>query len=171
MKNNIKKLSLAAILAALCTTLLIISGIIDILDMTAGAVCSLIIAASIYELGGKYPILIYAASSVLTFIFMPFSTSFIYFAFFFGYYPILRRCIVKIKRPVSKIISFVFFNGVIAAIFFIFKSIFASEGDTPALMIALLIAANIFFVCYEFILENFQILYLKKLRAIFNKRS
>ena len=64
MRLNIKRTAVSAILTALCTTLIIVGSLLDILDLTVSAFCSFIIAAAVSEFGGsKYPILIYACSS------------------------------------------------------------------------------------------------------------
>lgn len=161
-------MALSAIFTALCTSLIIVGGLLDIFDLTVCALCSFIIAAAICEIGGKYPTLIFFASAVLSFIFMPMSSAAFYYAGFFGYYPILRKIIIKrVKKPFSKILSILIFNGSMALILFLFTKLFISENDTALVYVSILIVGNIFFVCYDFLLDKFDIIYRYKIKKLF----
>ena len=168
MKSNIKITAVSAILTALCTALIIVGSLLDILDLTVSAFCSFIIAAAVFEFKcTKYPILIYACTSVLSFIFMPMSSAALYFAVFFGYYPILRKKIVILRKPFSKIVSFALFYASMSVLLFLMTRFFGLSKEPLGIYLLLFVMGTVFFVCYDLILEKFDIIYKYKLRKIF----
>ncbi len=171
-KNNpIGSMSLAALLSALSSTFIILGTALDILDITVCAICSVIVAISVIELGNRYSVLVYATSCVLSFFFITISSAWLYYVGFFGYYPILKKAMQKLPKWASKIISFALFNVAMVAIWFIFANLFLSADDTVGLYIALLVMGNIFFFAFDYVLDMFHIIYKHKLSKIFKSRK
>ena len=97
-----KKISLAAILAALAFIILLIGCVLETVTFSVAAIASLTIIVAVAELGYTYAVLLYASVSVLAFLLLPVKDPLLYFAGFFGYYPILKSVIEKIKiKPLS----------------------------------------------------------------------
>jgi hypothetical protein len=96
MKKNVKmksakRVALSAILCTLGVLFLYIGSVLEILDLTMGALASVIVIFSVIEMGGKSPYLIYAVTSVLSLLLLPNKfPAFLYFAFA-GIYPILKE--------------------------------------------------------------------------------
>ena len=169
MKNqtDIRKTAFSAILTALSVTLIFLGGLFDILDLTVSAACSLITAAAIVEVGIKYSALIYFAASALSFVIFPMTTAGIYYAAFFGYYPIARRYIKKLPKTISAVLRFALFNAVMIIIMLVFKEIFALQNEPASMYVLLAAAGNVFFFCYDLVLDKFDIIYKHKLKKIF----
>ncbi len=164
LSGEIKKIALASILTSLSTVFIILGGFIDILDMTVAAICSLIIVISQIEIKGKYPFLIYITSSVLALIFMPLTTASLYYIAFFGYYPLIRLKTCCINKYISKTIHFVIFNVAMAAIMIMFKTLFALHNEPIYMYVILLVVSNVFFLCFDRILDVLAYVYIKKIR-------
>ena len=164
MRKEINKISLSAIFSALIVVFMILGTIIEILDITTAALCSIIIFISQIEIKGKYPSLIYLTSSVLSLIFMPLSSATLYFIGFFGYYPIIRLLLSKYNKKLRKILCFVLFNISMVCMFLLFKALFALQNEPYSMYTLLLITINIFFLCFDYLFEYFAFIYFKKIR-------
>ena len=164
MKNNIRKTALSSLLSALVVVLIVLGTFVDILDITVAAVCTLIIHIAQIEVKGKYPILVYITSSVLALVFTPLSTATIYFIGFFGYYPIIKQKMSKMKRITRKLICFAIFNVVMCLMMLLFKTVFALQNEPVEIYLALLVTLNVFFLCFDYLLDVFVFIYVKKIR-------
>lgn len=164
MKKEIKLITLSSLFSALIVVLILIGSFIELLDITVAAVCALAVYVIIIEAGGKYPFLVYITSSVLTLIFMPLSTSTLYFIGFFGYYPIVKRKLAKLKKHLRKFICAIIFNTSMITLMLLFKAVFALQNEPVYMYVLLLITSNVFFFSFDFLLDVFTIIYIKKLR-------
>ncbi len=165
MKREIQKISISAIFSALIVVMILIGTFIEVLDITVAAVCSLIIYIVQIEAKGKYPMLVFLTSSVLSLIFTPLSTATLYFIGFFGYYPIIKKLFSKLGKGIRKIICIIIFNAAMIFMMLLFKTVFALQNEPFAMYAALLITLNIFFLCFDYLLDVFIFIYLKKIRS------
>ncbi len=168
MKKSIKKLTLSSILSALITVLIIIGSVIELLDITVAAVCSLVVYISMYECKGKYPYLVYSVSSILCLIFASMTTATLYYVAFFGYYPILRYSLRNLSSKLRKLICALIFNIIMAVLMLTFKALFGLQGEPYGIYFALLLTVNIFFFCFDRLLDLFYIIYIKYIRSKIN---
>ncbi len=164
MKSEIKKISLSSLLSALITVLIMLGYFIEMLDFTVAAVCSLIIYVSDIEIRGKYPFLVYITSCLLTLIFIPLSSASLYFIAFFGYYPIIKKRIGIKKKKLRKLICAALFNISMLITMLVFKAVFALQNEPAIMYVLLLITLNIFFFCFDYLLDVFIFIYIKKIR-------
>ncbi|MBO4950931.1 MAG: hypothetical protein J6E38_07955 [Clostridia bacterium] len=164
MRKDIKKIALSAIFSALIVVLILMGTFIELLDITVAAVCALTIYIVQIETKEKYPILVYITSSVLSLIFTPLSTATLYFVGFFGYYPILKQKLIKFKKQIRKLISILVFNVAMISLMLLFKAVFALQNEPAVMYVLLLITSNVFFFCFDYLLDVFTFIYIKKLR-------
>ena len=125
ISNKTKKLTLGAILSAMGVALLIIGSFIETLDLTMAALASFFCIFAVIELGGVYPWLIFSVTGVLSVILMPYSMTGWFYLLFFGYYPILKEKLERLKKPLAWILKVLILNvaltiSVIAAYFLFF---------------------------------------------------
>lgn len=112
---------------------------------------------------------VYIAVSILSLIIVPDKETVLMYVLFFGYYPIIRPGIEKIKvKPLRYFIKFLLFNISVAAVeliaYFVFGIPFFEDSSFSAAMIIVFAALmNVTFALYEFLLNNFMILYERKL--------
>lgn len=164
MRKDIKKIALSAIFSALIVVLILMGTFIELLDITVAAVCALTIYIVQVETKEKYPILVYITSSVLSLIFTPLSTATLYFVGFFGYYPILKQKLIKFKKQIRKLISILVFNVAMISLMLLFKAVFAMQNEPPLMYALLLVTSNVFFICFDYLLDVFMFIYIIKLR-------
>lgn len=164
MRKDIKKIALSAIFSALIVVLILMGTFIELLDITVAAVCALTIYIVQIETKEKYPILVYITSSVLSLIFPPLSTATLYFVGFFGYYPILKQKLIKFKKQIRKLISILVFNVAMISLMLLFKAVFTLQNEPPLMYALLLVTSNVFFICFDYLLDVFTFIYIKKLR-------
>ena len=170
MRKDIKNISLSSVMSALIVVLLMTGTFIEIIDITTAAICTLAVFIIQIEAKTKYALLVYFTSSALSLIFIPLSSATLYFVGFFGFYPILRHALKTIKKILRKLLCLMIFNINMCALFFLLKAVFALQNEPFELYVALIITANIFFICFDYLLDIFTFFYIKKIRPKFTKR-
>lgn len=171
--NNTKKLAFSSVLTAAATALLFIGGMIDVIDLSAAALAAFCVILGVIEFGYRYAALIYAASAVLAFLVLPGAskTPAIYFALFFGYYPIFKSVAEKVSVVFSWILKLIVYTAAYAVIsLLITKVIFPSADfgfpliETKWLFIILYFIGIIIFVLFDIALTRIITVYVSKLR-------
>ena len=173
LQKKIKSTAYASITAALVTVMLIAGGFFEMLDLTCASVASLIIHISYTESGGKRALMIYGVSAILANIFAPLMSCPILFAAFFGYFPIVRAFLykkIKIKE-LAYALLIVLYNAVMIALYNIFKTVFGLANEPMELYVALLVSANIFYICFELLMGRIMILYNHYIKRNFKNRG
>ena len=136
MKRN-KKLILSSIAAALALFLMIAASIIPIGTYAIPVIASLLYIVIIREVSCGWAVMSYAVTSIMSLILCANKETAINFILFFGYYPILKMLLEKIKPSVLKIIvKLIIFNIAMVAIFYIAKYVFIVA---PCILIGLLV--------------------------------
>jgi hypothetical protein len=183
ISQKTKKLTIGAILSALGVAMLLVGAMIEVMDLSMAALASFFCIFAVIELGGVYPWLIYAVTSVLSLILMPFGMGGWFYLLFFGYYPILKEKLERKKRTISWLLKIVLFNtalaiGVVAAYFLFFGNtaggieqafflIFGGEDVGKAMAIITYLLANVVFVVYDIALTRLITYYFVKIRKKF----
>ena len=171
ISKKTKKLTLGALLSAKGVALLIVGSLIETLDLSMAALASFFCIFAVIELGGVYPWMIFAVTSLLSVIFMPHSMGGWFYLLFFGYYPILKEKLERLKKPVSWLIKLGTFNitvliGVGIAFFLFFGNtegktvidaflyVFGGEEAGKWLAIITYLLAHVVFVVYDIALTR-----------------
>lgn len=161
LQEQIKNTATLSIVSALITVVLILGGFFDLLDFTCASVSAFIIHVICSEKGYKSATLVYCVSAVLSNLFLPLRSCPIIFTAFFGYFPILRIYLskkIKSSRLVYAILL-ALFNGVMCLLYILFKEVFGIDGEPIGMVIALLVSANVFYICFELLMRRIMILY------------
>ena len=162
-------LALCAMLSALGVILLYLGALIEVIDLSMAVLASLAVIVLVIERGGFYPWLIYAVTSVLSLLLVPNKSPAIVYAFFMGFYPILKEKIEKIPlRSVRLAVKLSVFNASMVLMWFVARLLLdeLTFGVPVALVLLLL---NAIFVFYDYALSVMITAYLrvwrKKLRV------
>lgn len=94
-----KKLTLSSACIALGILFMALGAFIEVLDLTAAALCSCLMAFVFIEIGAKYAFGVWLGTSILGFVFFTHSLVWVTYLLVFGIYPILKAYIEKLKRP------------------------------------------------------------------------
>ena len=84
-------MTVCAMLSALGVVLLLIGSFVEVMDLSAAAIASLLCVFAVIEYGGASPWLIFAVTSVLSMVLLPTKTPALMYLAFFGYYPIIKE--------------------------------------------------------------------------------
>lgn len=164
IKKEIRLIAVSSIFSALIVAMLVLGTFIEIFDITVAAICTFAVLIILMEAKNKYAFLVYLTSSILSLIFVPLSTATLYFVGFFGYYPIIKKLLMRLPKIIRKILCFAIFNISMAILMLLFKTIFALTNEPYYIYILLFVTLNIVFVCIDYLLDIFPFIYIKKLR-------
>ena len=92
-----KKIALCAVFSALGVVLLYMGAIFEVLDLSAAAIASMLCVVIISEIGGIYPWLVYAVTSLLSLLLLPNKFGALIYACMAGYYPMLKAKIEGLR--------------------------------------------------------------------------
>lgn len=165
-KKATRRIAVSALLAALGVVLLLLGSFVQVLDLSMAVIASLTVVFAVIEMGGKYPMLIYAVTSVLALLLLPVKTAaLIYFAFA-GYYPVLKAVLEgRLTKPLAWILKFVIFCAAVAAALFIAGKLLLMDLSWIFANWWFLICLLPVFVLYDFALTRLISAYLGKWRT------
>lgn len=168
--QRIKYITVSAMLSALGVVLMSVGSLIEVLDLSTAVLASMLCIYAVIEIRGSYPWMIWLVTSILSLILLPIKTPAVFYALFFGFYPILKEKLEKLSTPVSWTLKLVSFHLCLALIFGVFKLFIPSalEGTGVWWMLAALYAlALVCFVLYDIALTRLITFYLFRLRKHF----
>lgn len=181
MANTSKKstqVALGGLSAALCLILMFMTGMIPFATYALPAAAGIVLIIVSIENGPKTAAIVYVAVSLLSIFIVPDREAAVMFIFFFGYYPILKPILEKLKPWIfNEIIKLIIFNAsmVVGYLFIIYVlgipdilSDFGDFGKYSALII--LGMGNIVFFVYDFALTNLTYVYIHRFRPKILKR-
>ncbi len=161
MKKSTKKLTVASMLCALSFVFMLIGSFIEVMDLSASALASFIIIFAVIELGGAYPALIWAVSSAIALIMLPNKLPAIYFAVFFGWYPIVKNIFERVPTALSWVLKILSFALSFVAAFYIGMFIVGTEEIAAELTPLLAIFGIAVFAVYDIALTRIISAYMK----------
>ncbi len=167
MKNTLR-ITFCGIITALSVSIMLLAYFpYFTYAMPAIAGCFLIFL--VFEAGKKYAFVVYAAVCILSFIICEKESSLCYILFF-GYYPIIKAVIEKIRSTVLEwIVKLGVFNIAFAAILLIGTFVFGLDaGDMGEFgkytALVLFVCGNIMFLAYDVCISRLVALYVAKYR-------
>ncbi len=162
-----KKLTMSAMIVALSTLFLVLGAFIDVLDLSACALASVLVAFVYIEIGRPYHFLVWLATSLATFLLFSGSTVWILYLSVFGIYPILKAYIEKLPRWSWLILKLLYINAVLTVLAFLFELIFKIPliaHDNLLVKIGLYILLNVAFVLYDIFMTVMVRFYFDRIR-------
>lgn len=176
MKKNLVKrpafrLAVCAIVAALGVVLMLITSLIPVGTYAFPMIAGALLVPIVIEFGVRWALGVYAVVSLLSFFVAGDKEAVLYFVMLFGYYPMLKNLIER-KLP-NKVVGFIIklavFNAAAIGAFFIASFLLAIPPEEYTLFgiympAAFLLFGNLLFVLYDFALNSFIVLYVRRLR-------
>ncbi|NLD20149.1 MAG: hypothetical protein GX663_07895 [Clostridiales bacterium] len=166
-KTKTSKIALGGICLALTIVFMFAGSIVPGIELTLFAVASLFTAVMIMETSVGGGILLYAAAVLLGLIIIPNKLAIIPYAFFFGYYGILKYYIEKLHSGAMQLISKILFFAVALSLGLLgFKEILLGSIRLPDYPVAILIVAGILIMLlYDYIYTLLINFYLHRIRG------
>lgn len=171
MERNLKgtrALTVSAILCALGVILLALGSLVQVLDITMAALASLLVIFAVIEIGGKYPVLIYAVTGLLSVLLVPYKTAPLLYLCFAGYYPLLKAVLEgRLPKLWAWVLKVLLFNAALVLTLVLAIKLFA-EFTVPAVWYYYLLPlCSVVFVVYDIALTRVITMYLLRWRQRF----
>ena len=176
MRARTKQLTLAGILAGLGVVLLLLGAFLQVLDLSAAALASLLIVVAVIELSPIFPILIYLVTGLLALLLLPDKLAALVYLALTGYYPIAKCYVERIKPVFATMLKFLLFNLSLSAILGVgvwLLSLDLSFSGTRLAgygfwaILVLYLVGNLVFWMYDILLSRFARIYQNRLRRRF----
>ncbi|MBQ3003763.1 MAG: hypothetical protein IJD82_08530, partial [Clostridia bacterium] len=165
-----KAVATSGVLAALAVVILLLGSLIELLDLSAAAMASLVIMVAVIDLGIGYAAGVYAVAAVLSVLLFP-KTATIVFAAFVGYYPIVKVYLDRIKpRLLQYTVKLVLFNTFLFAILWLVEQLLGAGNDWSALGVPLYVLGNLTFLVFDLAIARLSLFYIHKIKRRFQKR-
>ncbi|MCM1285275.1 MAG: hypothetical protein NC213_06300 [Acetobacter sp.] len=173
MKNSLK-IAFCGITTALSVLFMLIGGLISlfayIMPMLAGVL--MIMVTRTFKTSSA--VMTYISTSLLSFILVADKECMLMYVLFFGFYPILKSFIEKLKNKSFRlIIKLLLFNVLMLVaqliLYFVFGIPFSENDDGKVLIILFAVMLNILFIVYDIMLNKILIIYEIKLEPRIKK--
>lgn len=173
IKSTSYCIALCGILSAICIVLMFCTGFIPIGVYILPAICGLVVWIIYREISRKWAFMCYGSVALLALLLTPDMESKMLFAAFFGYYPIIRDLLCRIKPlPLSLAARFAAFNVPVVIVYSLLLNVlgmgklledFAGFGQFAVL--AFWLIGNFTFVCYDVCLNQLSFYYDRFIRS------
>lgn len=172
MENISYKVSLGGVISALCLMLMFTTALSPVFYLVMPIFSGMLILSVKFEAGNKWAMLAYGTVSILSMLITFNKESVMMFIMFFGYYPVIKEYIERIKMKLIRwLIKFGLYN--IATISEMLMALYifgitdmidemGEIGKYGALI--MLSVSNLMFFVYDIAVENCEIIYKKWLR-------
>lgn len=172
------KVSMGGIVAALCLVMMFLTAVFPPLNMTLPLFAGMLISVVAIEVSPSWALVTYVTVSLLSFFITPDKEAAIFFALLFGYYPVLKDVLDKIKYfLLGWLIKIVIFNAAIVLIYQFIVNLFGTVdiieefGFMGNFMIpGLILMCNGILVFYDFTLGLIKDCYVKWFRPTFLRK-
>ncbi|MBQ8415612.1 MAG: hypothetical protein IJX13_01730 [Clostridia bacterium] len=169
-RQQIKALTVSAMLCALGVIILALGSFIEVIDLSVAVIASLLTVYAVIELRGAYPWLIWLVTSIVAFLLLPLKTPVLFYAMLAGYYPILKEKIEKKPLLISWALKLCVLTASLIVIYLLFIAFLPemlAGFEAWYLLLGLYAACTVVFVLYDVCLTQLITFYLVKLQKRF----
>lgn len=156
--SSSERVALGGITTALCLVVMFFSSVLPALYILSPMIAGVLLYLLAEYVSPKFALLTYVGVSILSLFMLFDKEAALMFVLFFGYYPILRLKVQKIRRPFPRVgVKFLLFNFFAVIDYFLTTYVFglpSYEDTAPWMLWTMLILANIMFALYDFNLSQ-----------------
>ena len=169
------KIAFCSIVTAISVSLLLFGGTAVVFAYTMPVFTGIFMMMLKKTFGLSSAVISFVSTSLLSLLLVPDKECALMYIFFFGYYPIVKALLERIKlRPIELVAKFALFNAAFAAILLLGTFVFGIDaGQTGDFgkytAIVLFLSGNIMFICYDYCLTKLVSLYIRKYRPRISK--
>ena len=172
--GSTRRIAMCAVLCALAVVMLGLGAIIEVIDITAAAMASLVLLPILLCYGTKYAWLSYAVTGVLGVLLMPQSLGAWMFAGLTGFYPIVKQRLDRLPRVLGWAVKLLLLAAVLllylgifyfimlggeGSLFDAFLKGFGEEDGTPLMAWAVIILSLFTYILFDLLIDRLLILY------------
>jgi len=160
LNKKTRIITLSALFSALCLITLYIASIWPTGLYGLVAFASLFVAAAVIETGAKQGVYVFIVCSVLGFLLLPDKSAAILYILFFGYYPVVKNLIERIKsKAVQWIFKLMVFNAALTVIWVFLKELLMGFSERLSGVWIIYVLGNVVFVLFDYGYSNVLLLY------------
>ncbi len=176
MKTSVK-VSLGGVIAALSLVLMLLCSVIPFGTFAFPAFAGILLTVIVINLGYGWAFAVYFVTAVLSFLLVTDKEAALYYTAFFGFYPIVKSLIERLRsKVVQYVIKYVIFNVCMIAAFLIGTFLLSVPKESfnlfgvylPGVFLAI---GNVFFIIYDLCVTRLVTLYLLKWHNRLNKNT
>lgn len=178
MRRTTKSIAFGGVLSGLAVVLMFLTGIFPFAEYALPAMAGALLIIMVIEYGYRYALLCYFAVAVLSLLIGPNKEAAVLFAGFFGYYPILKGILERIKkRQIEWILKMTVFNAAVVLFYLVVVYLF---GMTEVLedfgmfgqwgIVVFWLAGNVVFILYDILLTRLIGMYFQYFKPKFLKK-
>ena len=174
MRRTIQ-IALCGLIAALSTTVMLIAGVVPVASYALPALAGIFAMVIVIEMHIGWAFSVYAVTGALSLLIVPDKQAVLLYLFFFGYYPIIKALLERIKfKIIVYLLKFAVFNAAVIGAYFAALWLLSVPEDAFVIFgvnlpWVLLILANAVFILYDFALSGLVVNYFKRLHPIVKK--
>ena len=176
MKSSLK-VSVGGAVAALGLVLMFLTSLVPVGTYAFPAFAGMLLVIIVIEIGYPFAFAVFAATALLSFLIVTDKEAALLYTLFFGYYPVIKALIERIKsRVVQYIIKYAVFNVTMVAAFSL--AIFVLSVPRESFVVfgvylpwVFLLAGNVFFLLYDVCITRLVTLYLLKWHDKISKKK
>lgn len=172
--HTTRRIAMCAVLCALAVVMLGLGAVIEVIDITAAAVASLVLLPILLCYGTRYAWLSYAVTGVLGVLLMPQSLGAWMFAGLTGFYPIIKQKLDRLPRLLGWAVKLLLLTAVLLLYLAIFYFImlggegsildaflkgFGEEEGTPLMAWAVVVLSLFTYILFDLLIDRLLILY------------
>ena len=151
MKRKTRSITLSALFAALAVASLYFASVWPTGQLGLTAFSSLFVTAAIIEAGVIAGVNVFIICSVLGLLVLPDKGAPLLFALFFGYYPIIKSLVEKIKSiAIQWVLKIIVFNAALSIIFVFLREVLSDLGEYAPGAIVIYLVGNVVFVLFDY---------------------
>ena len=166
--------NLAALIAALGSTIIILGSMLQVLDLTVIFVAALLVLFVQIEMGAPWQILVWLVTAVISVLLAPGKFAAWEYALFAGVYPIIKNYCDRLGRILSWVLKFLISNILFFSSVFLFLRVLGMEGDLTLFGYTfserqyaglLLVLCNLIMLLFDWLLTRLTALYVFRYRS------
>lgn len=167
MNTRSRAAAISAMLAACAVVMLVLSSVVPTGRMALAALAGVCMVPVVLRCGAAYAAASFAVSGVLALLLCPVKLCAAVYVLFFGWYPIVKSCLERIKsRAAEWVLKLICFNAAALCLYVVCTKLTLVELTLPELSIwsaaCVCAATNAVFVLYDIALTRVIFLYLNK---------
>ena len=173
--NHTIRGAFCGVLAGLGLALMFLTALLPMATFALPALAGLLMIMIVIEMGARWAWPTFAVVAILSVFFVPDKQAALLYVIFFGYYPILKALIERLKNKIVQwVLKYAVFNAAIVSAYFIAIYLLSIPADSLSLFGVSLpwvfwIAGNVIFFIYDIAITGVVMFYIKQLHKVFRK--
>lgn len=170
--NKSVGVAFCGILTALCTVLMLLTGLVTVGTYALPAIAGLLLIVIVIEMGSAWAWPVYIAVSILSVLLAADKEAAVLYVLFFGYYPVLKANIEKTGKKYSAwVLKLLVFNISMVACFFISIMLLGVPEESFTingwyLPWLFLVVGNITFIIYDYAISSLVLTYYQRFHKL-----